>query len=176
MDTRQQHSPKEDRGYRQHGHNSQDLGSAAKLVGNEQHLCQGRVQWELGLMIEWDKRIQLCESRCLCPHRTTSLLVVTIFLPSGVSPPVLSSAPSTHSWYSEVWITSCSSITADSTVSQREYSLPPLSQAKHSLTCGGGSIKANSSRLSTPRLLSSRQTLERLVRWISGIWLASSSR
>ena len=68
--------------------------------------------------------------------------------PTFVSAPVLSNAPRIQSWYMLLLI----------------------------FSCGGGSIKSNSSRFSTPRLFSNRTTLPRFVRWISGIWLTRSSR
>lgn len=43
------------------------------------------------------------------------------------------------------------------------------------LSLGGGSMKSNSSRLSTLRLFSRSTTLDRLVRWISGTLLTNIS-
>mmetsp|Transcript_24293 Transcript_24293/g.76458 ORF Transcript_24293/g.76458 Transcript_24293/m.76458 type:complete len:208 (-) Transcript_24293:971-1594(-) len=71
----------------------------------------------------------------------------TILFPMGVSAPVLSSAPRIQSWY----------------------------MLLRMLSCGGGSMKSNSSRFSMPRDLSSSTTLPRLVRWISGTVFCSIS-
>ena len=42
-------------------------------------------------------------------------------------------------------------------------------------TCGGGSIKSNSSRFFTPSDLSSSTVFAKFVRWISGIVFSNSS-
>mmetsp|Transcript_18673 Transcript_18673/g.46477 ORF Transcript_18673/g.46477 Transcript_18673/m.46477 type:complete len:205 (-) Transcript_18673:1709-2323(-) len=71
----------------------------------------------------------------------------TILAPILVSPPVLSRAPRIHNWY----------------------------MLFRMLSCGGGSMKSKSSRLSTLSDLSSSTTLPRLVRWISGTVMLSIS-
>ena len=42
-------------------------------------------------------------------------------------------------------------------------------------SCGGGSIKSNSSKFSTPNDLSSNTTFPKFVRWISGMDCANNS-
>lgn len=71
----------------------------------------------------------------------------TIFLPNSVRFPVLSKAPKIQSWYIEFSIVSY----------------------------GGGSIKSNSSKLSTLRDFKSSTTLDKLVLYISGILFSNIS-
>jgi hypothetical protein len=95
----------------------------------------------------------------------------TIWRPSVVRLPVLSSAPRIHSWYIELRILSWNI---------KNEILPWLHVLRiphHWLwvhpqgihpTWGGGSMKWNSSKSWTPRDLSNKTTFDKFVRWISG--------